>query len=106
MNSSATREQISAVKEAIARVRPEVLARRLRDALTADFADMLRDCTVRTVCLLPDADRLLGNRGLHGFLAAKPDIEIVRIAGPHFLLQCAPDNCISALQRLGLLKAS
>jgi pimeloyl-[acyl-carrier protein] methyl ester esterase len=106
MNSSATREQISAVKEAIARVRPEVLARRLRDALTADFADMLRDCTVRTVCLLPDADRLLGNRGLRGFLAAKPDIEIVRIAGPHFLLQCAPDNCNSALQRLGLLKAS
>jgi pimeloyl-ACP methyl ester carboxylesterase len=102
MSPATTREQISDVQDAIARVSPEVLARRLRDALTADFAEMLRGCTIRIVCLLPEADRLLGTRGLRGFLAAKPDIEIVKIAGPHFLLQCAPNNCISALQRLGL----
>jgi pimeloyl-[acyl-carrier protein] methyl ester esterase len=102
MNSATTREQISEVREAIARVNPEVLARRLRDALTADFAETLRACTVRMVCLTPETDRLLGTRGLRGFLAAKPDMEIVKIAGPHFLLQCAPGNCISALQRLGI----
>lgn len=102
MNSATSRERISEVQDAIARVSPEVPTRRLRDALTADFAEVFKACTVRMVCLLPETDRLLGTRGLRGLLAAKPDMEIVKIAGPHFLLQCAPDNCISALQRLGL----
>jgi len=105
MNSATTRERISELQDAVARVSPEVLVRRLRDALTADFSEMLRGCTVRIVCLLPETDRLLGTRGLRGLLAAKPDIEIVKIAGPHFLLQCAPDICISALQRLGLFES-
>jgi pimeloyl-[acyl-carrier protein] methyl ester esterase len=102
MNSTTGRELISEVQEAIARVRPEVLARRLRDALNADFGEILKACTVRIVCLSPKSDRLLGTRGLRGFLAAKPDIETVRIAGPHFLLQCAPDSSFAALQKLGL----
>ena len=102
MNSATGRELISEVQDAIARVSPEVLARRLRDALNADFVEILKACTVRIVCLLPESDHLLGTRGLRGFLAAKPDIETVRIAGPHFLLQCAPDNSVAALQKLGL----
>ena len=102
MNSATTRELVSEVQNAIARVRPEVLARRLRDALNADFAEALRDCTVRMVCLWSESDRLLGNRGLGGFLASKPNIEIVKVAGTHFLLQCAPDDGLSALQKLGL----
>jgi pimeloyl-ACP methyl ester carboxylesterase len=105
MNSATTLEQLSEVQDAIARVNPKVLAQRLRDALTVNYTETIGDCTVRMVCLSPDADRLLGTRGLRGFLAAKPDIEIVKIAGPHFLLQCAPDNCISDLQRLGLFEA-
>jgi pimeloyl-[acyl-carrier protein] methyl ester esterase len=106
MNSATPREQVSEVQHAIARVSPEVLARRLRDALTVDFAETLRACAVRMVCLAPETDRLIGTRGLRGFLAAKPDMEIVKIAGPHFLLQCAPGNCISALQTLGIFGAS
>jgi sigma-B regulation protein RsbQ len=106
MNSATAREQLVEVQDAIARVSPEVLARRLRDALTADFAEMLRACTVRIVCLLPETDRLLGTRALRRFLAVKPDMETVKIAGPHFLLQCAPDSCICALQRLGLFGTS
>jgi pimeloyl-ACP methyl ester carboxylesterase len=102
MNSATGRELISEVQDAIARVSPEVLARRLRDVLNADFVKALKACTVRIVCLLPESDRLLGTRGLRGFLAAKPDIETVRIAGAHFLLQCAPDSSLAALQKLGL----
>jgi hypothetical protein len=96
MSSAAGRELISEVQDAVARVSPEVLARRLGDALNVDFGEILKACTVRIVCLLPESDRLLGTRGLRGFLAAKPDIETVRIAGPHFLLQCAPDSSLAA----------
>src|SRR5436309_1571288 len=87
MDSATPSELITAAHNAIARVRPEVLTHRLRDALNADFAAMLSDCNTRMVYLLPGADRLLGVRGLRGFRAAKPDIEIAKIAAPHFLLQ-------------------
>jgi pimeloyl-ACP methyl ester carboxylesterase len=103
MDSATPREMISAVQDAIAGVRPEVLARRLRDALNADFAVILKHCTVRIVYLLPGSDRLLGTRGLRGFLAARPDVEIVKIDGPHFLLQCAPGSCLAGLLKIGIL---
>jgi hypothetical protein len=85
MDSATPREMISAVQDAVASVRPEVLTRRLRDALNADFAVTLRHSTVRIVYLLSGSDRLLGTRGLRGFLAARPDVETVKIDGPHFL---------------------
>lgn len=102
LNSAATPELIAEMQNAVKRVSPEVLARRLREALNADFSEILKACTIRIVCLLPESDRVLGTRGLYGFLAARPDIEIVRIAGPHCLLQCAPDDSLAALQKLGL----
>jgi pimeloyl-[acyl-carrier protein] methyl ester esterase len=103
MDSATPLEMISAVQDAIASVPPEVLTRRLRDALNADFAATLEHCTVRIVYLLSGSDRLLGTRGLRGFLAARPDIEIVKIAGPHFLLQCVPDAILAALLKIGIL---
>ena len=103
MDSATPREMLSAVQDAVASVRPEVLTRRLRDALNADFAVTLRYSTVRIVYLLSDSDRLLGTRGLRGFLAARPDIETVKIDGPHFLLQCAPDSSLAGLLKIGIL---
>jgi pimeloyl-[acyl-carrier protein] methyl ester esterase len=103
MDSATPPDLISAVQGAIARVRPEVLVQRLRDALTVDFAAALAACTVRIVYLWPAADRLLGTRGLRGCLAAKADLEVVKVAGPHFLLQCAPASSLAVLRELGLL---
>jgi pimeloyl-[acyl-carrier protein] methyl ester esterase len=103
MDSATPREMISAVQDAIASVRPEVLTRRLRDALNADFAVTLRHCTVRIVYLLSGSDCLLGTRGLRGLLTARPDIETVEIDGPHFLLQCAPDSSLAGLLGTGIL---
>jgi len=103
MDADTPPEMISEAQDVIARVRPEVMAQRLRDSLNADYAPILRDSTVRLVCLLPESDRLLGTRGLRGFLAAKPRIETVKIAGPHSILQCAPASCLDVLQRIGVL---
>jgi pimeloyl-ACP methyl ester carboxylesterase len=105
MDSAAAPDAISDVQAAIARIRPEVLAGRLRDALNADFSESLRDCTVRVVYLVAGSDRLLGTRGLRGILAMKPNVETVRIAGPHLLLQCAPYDCLAALRKLGLFRS-
>ena len=102
MDADAPPAMISEAQDIIARIHPEVLAQRLRDSLSADFRWMLRDCTARIVCLAPESDRLLGERGLRGFLAAKPGIEIVRIAGPHSILQCAPANSLACLLKTGI----
>jgi pimeloyl-[acyl-carrier protein] methyl ester esterase len=103
MDSATPSEMISAVQDAIASVRPEVLTRRLRDALNADFSATFKRCTVRIVYLLAGSDRLLGTRGLRGLLAARPDIETVKIDGPHFLLQCTPDRSLVVLLKIGIL---
>jgi pimeloyl-[acyl-carrier protein] methyl ester esterase len=102
----ATPEMISEAQDVIARVRPEVLAQRLRDSLNADYATMLQGSNVRIVCLFPESDRLLGTRARRRFLAARPDAEIVTIAGPHSLLQCAPARSLAALQKMGVLRSS
>jgi hypothetical protein len=103
MDSATPRETVFAPQDAIASVRPEVLTRRLRDALNADFAVTLKHCTVQIVYLLSGSDRLLGSRGLRGLLAARADIETVKIDGPHFLLQCAPESSLAALLKIGIL---
>jgi hypothetical protein len=82
---------IASVQDAIARVRPEVLARRMRDALTVDFSPVLAACTARIICIPSAPDRLLATRGLRGCLVVKNDVEAVTVTGPHLLLQCAPD---------------
>jgi pimeloyl-ACP methyl ester carboxylesterase len=106
MDSATPSEMVTGAQDAIIRVKPEVLIHRLRDALNADSRAMLSNCTARMVYLLPAADRVLGVRGLRGFLAAKPDIETVKILGPHLLLQCAPAGSLAVLQKLGLLNNS
>jgi pimeloyl-ACP methyl ester carboxylesterase len=103
---SAKRERLVEIQTAISSVAPEVLARRVRDALNADFSQTLQVCKVRQVCLFAESDRLLGTRGRRGFLAVKPEIETLKIAGPHLLLQCRPAESLAALQGLGLFTAS
>lgn len=98
MDPSASAELISDLQNAIASVRPEVLRQRLRDAGNADFGAVLQQYHGRIIYLFSRTDRLLGIRGLRGFLAADPRIETVEIEGPHLLLQCAPEKCLAALR--------
>lgn len=102
MDSATSAETIVEVQDTIARISPEVMVKRLRDALTADFSPMLRKSTVRTVCLVPESDRLIGARGYQSLVTAREDIEVVKIIGPHFLLQSSSERCFAALQKLGL----
>jgi pimeloyl-[acyl-carrier protein] methyl ester esterase len=106
MDSATSAETTSAARDAIARVSAEVLTQRLRDSLNVDSVEVLKRCAARLVCLCPGSDRLLGTRGLRGFLAVRPDIQIIKIPGPHFLLQCAPECVLAALLETGILHVS
>src|SRR5438874_10551596 len=59
MDDSTSPEMVSAVRDAIKHVHPEVLAARVREALTIDLTDALKRCAVRLVCFVSAKDRLL-----------------------------------------------
>jgi hypothetical protein len=100
MNDWDSAEMVSAVRDAIECVRPEVLAARVRDALKVDCSDALRRCGVRLVCLVAARDRLLKREP---FDRAPQKVEVVTIPAPHLLLQCAPKEAVDVLTRLGLM---
>jgi pimeloyl-ACP methyl ester carboxylesterase len=97
MDAATPSELIGVAQDAISRVSSRVLVQRLRDSLKAEYSDRIRNSKVRMACLAPQSDRLLGERGMRGLIAANPNIEILRIPGPHALLQCAPERCVAAL---------
>jgi pimeloyl-[acyl-carrier protein] methyl ester esterase len=104
LNSGSSSEVLPHLEQAIASVRPEVLAGRFRNSLQVDVAKTLAECPVRVVYLLADKDRLLGQKGLRTVLAAKPDTEVLSVAGPHLLLQCNPDGAVASLNQIHLLE--
>ncbi len=106
LDQSTPQEVVAAVREAIRRVRPEVLAARIQDALAVDCADLIERCAVRLVCLLSAKDRLLRPCSTEAFRRAAHKAEVVMIPAPHLLLQCAPDAAVAVLTRLGLLNDS
>ena len=102
MESTSSAELISEAQEAISRVPAKVLAKRTREALNADFSQPLRNSNVRVICLQPNSDRLLNAQSYRRLTETRTNIETIKIDGPHFLLQCAPERCWASLQKIGL----
>lgn len=103
MNASTSAAFVDEVQRTIAGIHPKVLVARIRDALRADFSQAFANSKVRVACILPQNDRLLGDGTLRAFVAARPDIEILHVAGPHFLLQCSAEQCAAVLRGHGFL---
>jgi len=95
---------VSAVRDAVSKVRPQVLAARMREALTVNRTNVAQSCSARVVCLTAEKDRLLRWRGEEGILRICYRADAVRISAPHLLLQCAPRAAVAAMSRLGLLE--
>jgi len=102
LDTATSPQKIREIQHVISGVRPGVLGRRLRDALTANFTDTMQKTTVRIVCLQGTHDRVLGMRGVRGLLSARRDSEIAKVVGPHFLLQCSPRESLTALREMKL----
>lgn len=85
--------------QALARVRPEVLAARARAVLDLDCTDALRDCPVPILDMVADHDRIIAGRYSEFMHAIRPDAEIVHFNAPHIILQCAPIEAAREIQR-------
>lgn len=89
----ASLELCRAIQDAVKTVDPKVLAFRLRDVLGADAMADLRRCLVPIFYLRATKDRLLGKRAVRLIAAARPNVTVIDLPGPHLLLQAAPDLC-------------
>ena len=83
---------VRAVRDAIGKVRPAVLARRLRDVLAVDCLDALRRCPAPVLWLVAGRDRLL-RRSDAGVAGESPGVTVRTVDGPHLLLQREPGAC-------------
>jgi len=93
----ATPALTSALAAAIRRVRPAVLALRLRELLRVDTVDSLRRILCPIHYLRGTLDRLVTDRSLRVITSAAPSVRVSRIKAPHALLQTSPRDAWAAL---------
>jgi pimeloyl-ACP methyl ester carboxylesterase len=81
---------VSGVRTAIRRVRPNVMAHRVREVLALDCSDALAACTAPILYLRATHDAIVKAKSLRTMAASKPDVTAKVVQGPHLLLQASP----------------
>ena len=82
---------VSAVRNAIRRVRPEVLAARLKQVFEMDCRDALRACRAPVMYLAARNDALVGPSSANVIRRVRADVRFRTVEGPHLLLQREPE---------------
>ncbi|HEV8604057.1 MAG TPA: alpha/beta hydrolase [Tepidisphaeraceae bacterium] len=90
---------VAEVREAIGRVRPEVMAGRLRDVLELECGEALRACAAPVMYLAGARDLLAGKRNEEVIKRIRVDVTVCRLDGPHLLLQTQPAAAWSQIVR-------
>jgi len=83
---------VGSIRAANAPVTPAVRASRLRSTLNVDVRDQLAALDVPVLYLRGRDDRLVFSSCVRHVVAARPSTTVVRIPGPHLLLQVAPQR--------------
>jgi pimeloyl-ACP methyl ester carboxylesterase len=94
----APRELLARIRAALAAVSPKVLASRVRTVLGVNVARQLARCTMPLLYLRGTDDRLVTESSVDAVVnAATVPVSVARIAGPHLLLQIAPEAAWQAI---------
>lgn len=84
---------VAALGQALAEVQPAVLRERARAALSAPARAAPTGECLPLLYLQADSDRLVPPSAARRLRAAFPGAEVLRLPGPHFLLQAEPTRC-------------
>ena len=87
----------SQLREALGRVSPSVIRKRLRAVLEVDVSALLVEVGVPVLYLRASEDRLVP-RSASDDLAATPRLRVAEVEGPHFLLQANPSAAAEMVQ--------
>ena len=93
----ATPELRAAQTRALGHVSSRTLTARLRAMAYVDVRAEARSIGVPTLYLQASADRLVGSRLADEYVAHARRPRLLRIEGPHLLLQANPDHCAKAI---------
>jgi pimeloyl-ACP methyl ester carboxylesterase len=84
-------------KQAMSRVSPSTLRARVAAILSVDYRERLRRIEVPMLYLRAGADRLVPSSAGRAIQDLRPDMGMVEIDAPHFLLQTEPAACAAAV---------
>ncbi|SDU31760.1 alpha/beta fold hydrolase domain-containing protein [Halopseudomonas salegens] len=90
LGKGASPEMVALFRAAIAQVPSEVLRSRLRQIATYRASNSVFD--IESLYLCPEGDVLVRNKE-HELKKAFPGMQVVKLAGPHFILQASPEAC-------------
>jgi pimeloyl-ACP methyl ester carboxylesterase len=82
---------------ALAQIPADVIRERVRAVLSADVSAQLSAVRVPVMYLQGTEDRMIPPAAGEYLRQVAPSVEIVRVEGPHFLLQAAPEHCLEKI---------
>jgi pimeloyl-ACP methyl ester carboxylesterase len=88
---------LKALRSAIASVEPSVLRQRLRDVLGCDARDALAAIGVPVLYMQAARDRLVGKGSAEEIRSIARAFDLVKMDGPHLLIQARPDQTAAAV---------
>jgi pimeloyl-ACP methyl ester carboxylesterase len=89
---------VEEVQRAVAAVSAAVLAHRSAEALRVDVREALARVDAPILFLAPARDRLIRTDACADVLAVRPDAEVVRLEGPHMILQRCPHASLARIE--------
>ena len=95
MDSS--QDLVELFQQAKSKTRWQVLAARLQAVREVDVRTALQNCRVPLLCLRAIRDRLVKRRCHLEMLSVRPDMKVIEMNSPHFLLQRRPDEAAKAI---------
>ncbi len=104
MGRLATDALRQALAQALRQLTPPVLTARLRAVMRVDVSAALCRVTVPILYLHATEDRVVPAAALDHIRALQPEMQVVPVAAPHFLLQTRPDEAAQAV--LGFISTS
>ena len=88
---------LTAIKEAIRTVKPEVLAHRVRLMFEFDYSTALKELRAPLLCLAGKQDKLAAPQAIQNLLEAREDSSCVNLDTSHLLLQTHPKEALQAI---------
>jgi pimeloyl-ACP methyl ester carboxylesterase len=79
------------------KVSPRVLAERVRAVQEVDAREALKNCSFPILYLMAKRDRIISPKCINDIRDINPNIQIVEIDSPHFILQRKPQEAATAI---------
>ena len=86
-----------ALEAALEQIPADVIRQRVSAVLSADVSAQLSSVSVPVMYLQATEDRMIPPAAGEYLRQVATSVDIVRVEGPHFLLQTAPENCLEKI---------